>query len=47
MYLEKEGYIIEEVVDGYEVIEKVLYIDYDLIVLDLMMFGIDGIEVCK
>ncbi|MCM3193104.1 response regulator transcription factor [Priestia megaterium] len=47
MYLEKEGYIIEEAADGHEAIEQALHIDYDLIVLDLMMPGIDGIEVCK
>lgn len=47
MYLEKEGYIIEEAADGHEAIEKALHIDYDLIVLDIMMPGIDGIEVCK
>ncbi|MED3956762.1 response regulator transcription factor [Priestia aryabhattai] len=47
MYLEKEGYTIEEAADGHEAIEKALHIDYDLIVLDLMMPGIDGIEVCK
>ena len=47
MYLEKEGYVIEEAADGHEAIEKALHIDYDLIVLDLMMPGIDGIEVCK
>ncbi|ADF41184.1 response regulator transcription factor [Priestia megaterium] len=47
MYLEKEGYIIEEAADGHEAIEKALHIDYDLIVLDLMMPGIDGIEACK
>ncbi|WP_416046057.1 response regulator transcription factor [Priestia megaterium] len=47
MYLEKEGYIIEEAADGHEAIQKALHIDYDLIVLDLMMPGIDGIEVCK
>ncbi|MDO6847226.1 response regulator transcription factor [Priestia megaterium] len=47
MYLEKEGYIIEEAADGHEAIEKALHIDYDLIVLDLMMPGLDGIEVCK
>ncbi|MCM3769628.1 MULTISPECIES: response regulator transcription factor [Priestia] len=47
MYLEKEGYIIEEAADGHEAIEKALHINYDLIVLDLMMPGIDGIEVCK
>ncbi|KSU89539.1 two-component system response regulator [Priestia veravalensis] len=47
MYLEKEGYTIEEAADGHEAIEKALHINYDLIILDLMMPGIDGIEVCK
>ena len=47
MYLEREEYIIEEADDGDEAIEKALHIDYDLILLDFMMPGIDGIEVCK
>lgn len=46
MYLEKEGYIIDEAEDGETALKKALQEDYDLIVLDLMLPGMDGIEVC-
>ena len=46
MYLEKEGYVIEEAEDGETALRKALQTDYDLIVLDLMLPGIDGMEVC-
>ncbi|THF78337.1 response regulator transcription factor [Cohnella fermenti] len=46
MYLEKEGYVIEEAEDGESALRKALQMDYDLIVLDLMLPGIDGMEVC-
>jgi two-component system response regulator ResD len=47
MYLEKENYVIEEAEDGEEALEKALVNHYDLILLDLMMPGKDGMEVCK
>ncbi|MDC3413090.1 response regulator transcription factor [Aquibacillus sp. 3ASR75-11] len=47
MYLEREGYAIEEAEDGDEALSLALAIDFDLIVLDVMMPGMDGIEVCK
>ncbi|MDE3839447.1 DNA-binding response regulator [Bacillus methanolicus] len=47
MYLERENYIIEEAEDGNEALAKALGYDYDLIILDLMLPGKDGIEVCK
>ncbi|MDQ0244288.1 two-component system response regulator ResD [Bacillus fengqiuensis] len=47
MYLERENYVIEEAEDGEEALEKALANHYDLILLDLMMPGKDGIEVCK
>ncbi|EIJ78725.1 transcriptional regulator of redox response ResD [Bacillus methanolicus PB1] len=47
MYLERENYIIEEAEDGNEALAKALGSEYDLIILDLMMPGKDGIEVCK
>ncbi|MBB6444742.1 response regulator transcription factor [Bacillus benzoevorans] len=47
MYLEREGYIIEEAEDGNEALAKALANDYDVILLDLMMPGKDGIEVCR
>lgn len=46
MYLEKEGYTIEEAEDGESALQLALDKDYDLILLDLMLPGIDGIEVC-
>ncbi|WP_442601140.1 response regulator transcription factor [Paenibacillus sp. KN14-4R] len=47
MYLEKEGYTIEEAEDGESALEMATQTDYDLIMLDVMMPGIDGIEVCS
>ncbi|MFB9277266.1 response regulator transcription factor [Cohnella cellulosilytica] len=47
MYLEKEGYEIEEAEDGETALRKAQEEDFDLIVLDLMLPGIDGIEVCS
>jgi two-component system, OmpR family, response regulator ResD len=47
MYLEREEYNIEEAENGDEALEMALNKDYDLIILDIMMPGIDGVEVCK
>lgn len=47
MYLEREDYMIDEAEDGNEALAKALANDYDVILLDLMMPGKDGIEVCK
>lgn len=45
--LEQDGYQVEVAVDGNEAYDKILENDYDLIVLDLMLPGMDGLEVCK
>ncbi len=47
MYLEREGYQIEEAEDGEEALRKALKTDYDLILLDLMLPGMDGLDVCR
>lgn len=47
MYLERENYIIEEAEDGATALSKAIANDYDIILLDLMMPGKDGIEVCR
>ncbi|MEC2075729.1 response regulator transcription factor [Metabacillus fastidiosus] len=47
MYLERENYDIDEAENGDEALELALNNNYDLIMLDLMMPGIDGIEVCR
>ncbi|MBC8081112.1 MAG: response regulator transcription factor [Gorillibacterium sp.] len=46
MYLEKEGYEIDEAEDGETALQKAIDNDYNLILLDLMLPGIDGLEVC-
>ncbi|MCK1991362.1 response regulator [Peribacillus muralis] len=47
MYLEREEYIIDEAENGDEALTKALENEYDLILLDIMMPGKDGIEVCR
>lgn len=47
MYLERENYTIDEAEDGNEALLKATSNDYDVILLDLMMPGKDGIEVCR
>lgn len=47
MYLEREEYIIDEADNGDLALSKALENDYDLILLDIMMPGKDGIEVCR
>lgn len=47
MYLERENFLTDEAKDGDEALEKALANDYDLILLDLMLPGKDGIEVCR
>ncbi|WP_338021994.1 response regulator [Anaerobacillus isosaccharinicus] len=47
IFLISEGFEVKEAQDGYEAINIVKECSIDLIVLDLMMPEIDGIEVCK
>jgi two-component system, OmpR family, response regulator ResD len=47
MYLEKENYVVEDAENGEAALDMAINTDYDLIVLDLMMPGIDGIQVCE
>ncbi|WP_216830412.1 response regulator transcription factor [Alkalihalobacterium elongatum] len=47
MYLERENYEVEDAENGEQALEMALKEDYDLILLDIMMPGIDGIEVCQ
>ena len=46
-YLEMEGYRVETENRGDKGKEKALVEDFDLIILDLMLPGMDGFEVCK
>jgi two-component system response regulator ResD len=47
MYLEREDFIVEEASDGKEALEMALENQYDVILLDVMMPEMDGIEVCE
>lgn len=46
MYLEKEGYEITEAENGEAALRIASEQDFDLIVLDVMLPGMDGVEVC-
>jgi len=47
MYLEREGYVVEEAEDGEEAVEKALANEYHCILLDIMMPEKDGLQVCE
>lgn len=46
-YLELSGFEVEMQNDGEEGLEKALQEEYDLFILDLMLPGIDGFEICR
>ncbi|MBN2653175.1 MAG: response regulator transcription factor [Spirochaetales bacterium] len=45
--LKSQGYLVENFETGEELLEKMKKILPDLVLLDLMLPGIDGLEVCK
>jgi two-component system, OmpR family, response regulator len=45
--LQEEGYVVDVVEDGTEAIERSSAIEYDLLILDWMLPGTDGITICK
>lgn len=47
MYLEREGFKVDEASDGNIALEKSLKFNYDLILLDIMLPEMDGMDVCK
>lgn len=46
-YLEHEGYEVEAVADGLVAVDRATADPPDIVVLDLMLPGIDGLEVCR
>jgi len=44
-YLEAEGFAVHTVYDGNQGVEKALTLDFDLIVLDVMLPGLNGFDV--
>ncbi len=45
--LQKQGYLVETAIDGQNALETARRIKPDLILLDIMLPRLDGIEVCK
>lgn len=45
--LEQDNYNVDVAMDGNEAYEKIMNNSYSLVVLDLMLPGLDGLEVCK
>ncbi|PFE13983.1 response regulator transcription factor [Bacillus cereus] len=46
-YLEVAGYTVDIDYSGEKGLQRVLLEDYDLLILDIMLPGIDGYEICK
>lgn len=46
-YLQKEGYGVVEAGNGREALEKIRSSGFDAIILDVMMPGMDGLELCR
>ena len=46
-YLELSGFEVEVANDGNTGLHKALHEDYDLVILDLMLPGVDGFEICR
>ena len=47
MELKHEGYEVDAEYDGREAVAKVMNNEYDLILLDIMIPSLNGIEVCR
>ena len=45
--LEQEGYAVDAVADGGDALRRALFEDYDAIVLDVMLPGLDGFAICR
>lgn len=46
-YLEREGYAVHAAYDGHRALEVIAQVDPDVVVLDLMLPGVDGLEVAR
>ncbi len=46
-YAEFEGYTVEEAADGMDAVKMCREHDYDIIIMDVMMPGLDGFSACR
>ena len=46
-HLELAGFAVDEVGDGRRALERIARTTFDLILLDVMLPGLDGISVCR
>jgi DNA-binding response OmpR family regulator len=46
-YLERRGYAVDYAADGNQGLQLATEGDYDVIILDLMLPGLDGLDVCR
>ena len=47
LYLEREGYRVESVGDGSQALARFGQVKPDIVVLDIMLPGLDGLTICK
>ncbi|WP_103020631.1 response regulator transcription factor [Salinibacter altiplanensis] len=47
LHLTDDGHAVEKVSDGDEGLERALQDEYDLIILDIMLPGTDGFDICR
>jgi two-component system alkaline phosphatase synthesis response regulator PhoP len=47
LYLQKEGFTVESAVDGRDAVARFAQVQPALVILDVMMPGMDGFEVCR
>ena len=45
--LEEDAYVVDVVNDGRTALDWLRLVDYDLVILDLMLPGVDGLRVCR
>ena len=45
--LEAEGYLVEMIANGREALGRILEVDYDLVLLDVMLPELDGLAICE
>lgn len=46
-YAKKEGFTVTTALDGFDALNKAQSMDFDMILLDVMMPGLDGFQVCR